>query len=147
MTVTFCGHGNETYSDEIRKRLSDTIEELILQGADEFLLGGYGSFDLMAAYTVRSFKAKYPHIKSVLVVPYIDRSFDKELYDYSEYPPLESVPKRLAILKRNEYMVNRSDIVIAYISHNWGGAAKTFDYAVRKGKRMINIVEKYVCRK
>lgn len=44
-------------------------------------------------------------------------------------------------------MVNRSDIVIAYISHNWGGAAKTFDYAVRKGKRMINIVEKYVCRK
>ena len=147
MTVTFCGHGNETYSDEIRKRLSDTIEELILQGADEFLLGGYGSFDLMAAYTVRSFKAKYPHIKSVLVVPYIDRSFDKELYDYSEYPPLESVPKRLAILKRNEYMVNRSDIVIAYISHNWGGAAKTFDYAVRRGKSLTNIVEKYVCRK
>ena len=139
MTVTFCGHGNETYSDEIRKRLSDKIEELILQGADEFLLGGYGSFDLMSAYTVRSFKAKYPHIKSVLVVPYIDRSFDKELYDYSEYPPLESVPKRLAILKRNEYMVNRSDIVIAYISHNWGGAAKTFDYAVRKGKRIIDI--------
>lgn len=139
MTVTFCGHGNETYSDEIRKKLSDTIEELIQQGADEFLLGGYGSFDLMSAYTVRSFKAKYPHIKSVLVVPYIDRSFDKELYDYSEYPPLESVPKRLAILKRNEYMVNRSDIVIAYISHNWGGAAKTFDYAVRKGKRIIDI--------
>lgn len=56
MTVTFCGHGNETYSDEIRKRLSDTIEELILQGADEFLLGGYGKFDMIAAYTVRSYK-------------------------------------------------------------------------------------------
>lgn len=139
MTVTFCGHGNETYSDEIRKRLSDTIEELILQGADEFLLGGYGSFDLMAAYTVRSFKAKYPHIKSVLVVPYIDRSFDKELYDYSEYPPLENTPKRFAILKRNEYMVNRSDIVIAYVSHSCGGAAKTFDYALRKKKKMINL--------
>lgn len=141
MTVTFCGHGNETYSDEIRKRLSDTIEELILQGADEFLLGGYGKFDMIAAYTVRSYKTKYPHIKSVLVVPYINRSFDKELYDYSEYPPLESTPKRFAILKRNEYMVNRSDIVIAYVSHSWGGAAKTFDYALRKKKKMINLAE------
>lgn len=90
MIVTFCGHGDETYSDEIRKKINDTIEELILQGADEFLLGGYGKFDQMAATAVKAQKKKYPHIKSVLVVPYINRSFDKELYDYSEYPPLEN---------------------------------------------------------
>lgn len=141
MIVTFCGHGDEIYPDEIRKKLNDTIEELILQGADEFLLGGYGKFDQMAATAVEAQKKKYPHIKSVLVVPYINRSFDKELYDYSEYPPLENTPKRFAILKRNEYMVNRSDIIIAYISHNWGGAAKTFDYALRKKKKMINLAE------
>lgn len=141
MTVTFCGHGNVIYPDGIRKKLSDTVEELIMQGADEFLLGGYGKFDMMAAHTVRSFKDKYPHIKSVLVVPYINIGFDKELYDYSEYPHLESVPKRLAILKRNEYMVDKSDIVVAYVSRKWGGAAKTFDYAVRNGKKIINITE------
>ena len=139
MIVTFCGHGDETYSDEIRKKLNDTIEELIIQGAEEFLLGGYGKFDRMAATAVKAQKKKYPHIKSVLVVPYINRSFDKELYDYSEYPPLENTPKRFTILKRNEYMVNRSDIVIAYVSHSWGGAAKTFDYALRKKKKMINL--------
>lgn len=141
MIVTFCGHGDETYPDEIRKKLNDTIEELILHGADEFLLGGYGKFDQMAATAVKAQKKKYPHIKSVLVVPYINRSFDKELYDYSEYPPLENTPKRFAILKRNEYMVNRSDIVIAYVSHSWGGAAKTFDYALKKKKKMINLAE------
>lgn len=141
MIVTFCGHGDKTYPDEIRKKLNGTIEELILQGADEFLLGGYGKFDQMASTAVKSLKKKYPYIKSVLVVPYINRSFDNELYDYSEYPPLESTPKRFAILKRNEYMVNRSDIVIAYISHKWGGAAKTFDYELRKKKKMINLAE------
>lgn len=102
MIVTFCGHGDETYPDEIRIMLSDTIEELIIQGADKFLLGGYGNFDLMAATAVKSLKKKYPYIKSILVVPYINRGFDKELYDYSEYPPLENTPKRFAILKRNE---------------------------------------------
>ena len=141
MIVTFCGHGDETYPDEIRKKLNDTIEELILHGADEFLLGGYGKFDQMAATAVKSLKKKYSYIKSILVVRYINRGFDKELYDYSEYPPLENTPKRFAILKRNEYMVNRSDIIIAYISHNWGGAAKTFDYALRKKKKMINLAE------
>lgn len=56
MIVTFCGHGDETYPDEIRKKLNDTIEELILQGADVFLLGGYGKFDQMAATAVNAQK-------------------------------------------------------------------------------------------
>lgn len=50
MIVTFCGHGEMTYSEETRKNLYDTVEELINQGADEFLLGGYGPFDLLAAH-------------------------------------------------------------------------------------------------
>ena len=34
MIVTFCGHGKEKYSDVIRKRLYDTVEALINQGAN-----------------------------------------------------------------------------------------------------------------
>ena len=139
MVVSFCGHGNVQYSDEIRESLYTIIEDLIKQGADEFLLGGYGSFDLMAAHTVKSLKEKYPHIESVLVVPYINRGFDKDLYDCSEYPPLENVPMRFAILKRNEWMVRSADVIVAYISHDWGGAAKTLSYASHKKKRIINI--------
>ncbi|MBP3361339.1 MAG: hypothetical protein J6N52_10830, partial [Clostridia bacterium] len=81
----------------------------------------------------------YPHIESVLVVPYINRGFDKDLYDCSEYPPLENVPMRFAILKRNEWMVRSADVIVAYISHDWGGAAKTLSYAHQKKKRIINI--------
>ena len=59
------------------------------------------------------------------------------LYDYSLYPSLESVPKRYAILKRNEIMVNEADVVVAYVLHDWGGAAKTLGYAMRKRKTVI----------
>lgn len=143
MIVTFCGHGKEEYGKEIQKKLYETIEALIKYGADEFLLGGYGNFDLMAAQVVRTLKEKYPHIKSVLVVPCIYRGFDANLYDCSEYPPIENVPKRFAILKRNEWMVRKADVLVAYVSHEWGGAAKTFKYAVRRNKYIVNLFEFY----
>ena len=49
------------------------------------------------------------------------------------YPDgLEFVPQKLAIIKRNEWMVDNSSFLIAYIDHEWGGAYRTFKYAQRK---------------
>ena len=39
--------------------------------------------------------------------------------------------------KRNQYMVDNSDIVIAYIRRDVGGAFKTFSYAKSKNKQII----------
>jgi hypothetical protein len=36
-------------------------------------------------------------------------------------------------------MIDSADIVIAYIDHAWGGAYKTYSYAKRKKKRIINL--------
>ena len=141
MIVTFCGHGKEKYGDEIRENIYNITDDLIKQGADEFLLGGYGNFDLMAARVVKPLKEKYPYIKSVLIVPYINRGYDKDLYDYSEYPPIENVPKRYAVLKRNEWTINKADVLIAYIKHDWGDAAKTLEYARKRKKKIINLSE------
>ncbi len=140
-TITFCGHSTLTEMEKqsIKKELYAKIERLIQQGAEEFLLGGYGDFDLLCARVVRELKENHSHIKSVLVIPYINREYDKNLYDTSEYPPLETVPKRFSISKRNEYMVQKADVVISYITHNWGGAARTFEFAKRKKKKIIKI--------
>ena len=48
---------------------------------------------------------------------------------------------RFAISKRNEWMVNHSDMVITCIAHNFGGAAKYADYAKRKNKEVINLYD------
>ena len=139
--VTFCGH-REFYGNEKEiEWLRDTIEKLILRGADDFLLGGYGGFDNCAATIVWELKRRHPDIRSTLVLPYLDRAVDATKYDGTLYPPLEKVPKRYAISKRNRYMVDEADIVVAYVNHDWGGAAETLAYAKRQKKEIISFCE------
>ena len=129
MLVTFCGHRELNPKDNVQSRLFHTVDALIREGADTFYLGGYGGFDLLATALIKVMKERYPHIQSVLVLPYLDRKIDASDYDSTVYPPLETVPKRLAIIRRNRYMVDSADVVITYVNHGWGGAAKTLRYA------------------
>jgi len=139
MTVTFCGHSDIYYDKIIEEQLSVTVEKFINDGADTFLLGGYGNFDKLAAKVVDQLKTIYPHIESILVIPYLDRKYDLKMYDYTIYPPLETVPLKFAISKRNEWMIDNSDCLIACVKYGWGGAAKTLAYAKRKKKNIVEI--------
>ena len=140
MLVTFCGHSTVSNAAAVAAALKSVIEELIAEGATEFYLGGYGEFDSLAARAVRDAKATHPDIRSTLVIPYMDREFNPSLYDGSVYPPLESVPRRFAISKRNEWMIEQADVVVSGVTHDWGGAATTLKYATRKRKRIISVV-------
>ena len=85
--------------------------------------------------------------KIVFVTPYLDEKYllyKTEIVPFDEvlYPPLESVPKRLSILKRNEYVVEKSDFIVFFVDHDFGGAAQALDIAKRKGKSFINLAEK-----
>ena len=62
---------------------------------------------------------------------------DESGYDWTVYPGLENVPRRFAISHRNRYMVDMADFVVAYVTHGWGGAAQTLEYANRKKKSII----------
>ncbi len=121
----------------LEMRLYYELQMLIKNGAQEFWLGGYGAFDLLAAKVVKQLKKKYPHIRSVLVLAYLHQRYEEELYDETEYPPLEKVPKSLAIIKRNEYMVKQSDAIVSYVIYSFGGAAQTVQFALRNQKTVI----------
>ena len=89
-------------------------------------------------------KANFPEIELIFITPYLDKNYSKlefAKYHYDDviFPPLESVPHKFAILKRNEWMVEETDLVIAYVMYSWGGAAKTLEYAKRKNKTIINL--------
>lgn len=133
----FCGHKEISEPDKLQRWLVETVEALIQRGADTFYLGGYGAFDRLAANVVWSKKRLYPSVQSILVLPYLDRAVDATDYDSTIYPPLENVPRRFAISRRNEWMVDHSDVVVAYVIHEWGGAATTLRYAKRKHKEII----------
>ena len=60
-------------------------------------------------------------------------------YDEIVYPNIEHVPYKFAISKRNNFMVDSSDLIIAFVDHAWGGAYATLMYAKRKKKTIINL--------
>lgn len=137
MTVTFCGHSHVSNADELNEWLDKVLDLLVAEGADRFYLGGYGDFDRMAAEAVKAKKEEKPGIEMALVTAYLGRQADGEFYDYMIYPTLRDVTQRSAIPQRNEWMVDAADVVVAYVTHEWGGAAKTLEYARRCGKRVI----------
>ena len=112
MNVTFCGHSQITKEDKIASWLRTVTQSLIEQGATTFFLGGYGEFDSLAASILREQKKKYPQIKLVLVLAYLNTGKNTSGYDSTVYPPLETVPRRFAISHRNRWMVEASDVVV-----------------------------------
>ena len=138
MTVAFCGHAQISQSEKIEKWLYDVTQKLIEQGATTFYLGGYGAFDSLAASVLREQKKRYSQIELVLVLAYLNTGRDTSGYDSTVYPPLETVPRRFAISHRNRWMVESADVVVAYVLHDWGGAAATLRCARKKKKQIIS---------
>ena len=145
MTITFCGHSNCLFSDEEKEKLKQLlIKEIRKNPTCKFYLGGYGDFDSLCLRTLRELKKEFQSIELIFITPYLDKNYSKlefAKYHYDDviFPPLESVPRKFAILKRNEWMVDEADLVIAYVMYSWGGAAKTLEYAKRKKKTIINL--------
>ena len=137
MGITFCGHSNVPDAEQVREWLNQVLDQFIYEDEVIFYLGGYGEFDRLAVSVVQEKKQLNPRAQSILVLPYLNRKCDEALYDYTIYPPLEAVPFRYAVSKRNEWMVSESDVVIAYVTHDWSGAANTLEYARRRKKNII----------
>ena len=138
MIVTFCGHAQILQSEKIEKWLYAVTQKLIEQGATTFYLGGYGAFDFLAASVLRAQKKRYPQIELILVLAYLNTGRNTSGYDSTVYPPLETTPRRFAISHRNRWMVEASDVVVAYVLHDWGGAATTLRCAKQKKKQIIS---------
>lgn len=141
MIVTFCGHRDFVKTDTTEQILTALLERYA-QENDELICycGGCGNFDGFAAECLRQLKERYQNIRSYLILPYINPEYlerlgvIKKFYDDTIYPPLENVPKKYAIIRRNEWIVDNADVVIACVKYSWGGAAKTSQYAKRKKK-------------
>lgn len=146
MIVTFCGHRDFVETAEAENQLTMFLEKYARENVRLVCYnGGYGNFDYFAAKCVQRMQEQYSNIRNCLVLPYIDQPFLDRIavftnrFDETIYPPLESVPRKYAIIRRNEWMVDSADVVIACVKYSWGGAARTLEYARRKRKNIIQI--------
>lgn len=142
-----CGFGHRVLLMDIEKPLRETMERLVAErGVRVFYTGGMGEFDELFARTVRSMKREYPSLRLVLVMPYLterlnlDKAFYEVFYDEILIPAeLEGIHPKAAIGLRNRWMVDRSDIVIAALHRDFGGAAEAVRYAEKVGKKVVRI--------
>lgn len=138
-TVVIIGH---SVVDNLNGNdVSEQIEQLINNGYSHFLCGGMGQFDMLCARCLFLLKKKYLNVKSFLVIPYLTASVQNSNYfDEIIYPDgFEKYHYKSAIVQRNRYMVNKSSLAFCYVSYNFGGAIKTYDYAKKQGLVIINM--------
>ena len=149
----FIGHRDA--SQEILPALEEAIEKHIVDyGVTEFLVGGYGGFDRLAASAVIRAKQCYPQISLALVLPYhpAERPVKKpDGFDNTYYPEgMEKVPRRLAIVRANRYVVDHVDYLIAYVWHTASNARDLVEYAQRRelrGKIVVTMLSKRIYKK
>lgn len=144
-TCAFFGHSS--CPNSIYPELKNQIEFLIKNcNVKTFLLGDYGNFDVLVLKAIREISEIYD-ISYKVILSYIPTSYNFFAKDpNSIYPDeLTFVHKKFAIDYRNNYLVDKSDYFITYITHSHGGAAKFAYKAKRKCKTVINIADISSC--
>lgn len=148
LSCAFTGH-REIGVDFDLQKLENCIENLIKEGVSEFYNGGAYGFDLIAAETVLKFKQKYP-VKLIICVPFYeqDKNYSKE--NKARYSSILKFADEVVIvcdhyykgcfLKRNDYMIDRADFLIAYLKEKRGGTAYTVKkFRAKKGDNIYFI--------
>ncbi|MBQ8389041.1 MAG: hypothetical protein IJX46_08965 [Clostridia bacterium] len=148
MIITFIGHANLVCKDELRFAIRDAIiKNAEYEDKWVFYCGGYGNFDMMCADICHCIKKEHQNSEIVFITPYMDIAdqakindmLDRGRYDSVIYPPIENIPKKFAIVARNRWMIEESDLIVAYVDHNFGGAYNSYKFALRKNKKVINL--------
>lgn len=129
---TFFGHSD---CPDLHAELKDAVVRLVEAGVDMFYVGNQGGFDAQVHSVLSKLGVRY-----AVVLAYLPKA--AYCYDISDtmFPEgLELVHPRFAIDRRNRWMLERSEYVVTYVHHGWGGAAKFAAMAERQGKQIIRL--------
>lgn len=148
-TVSFFGRREVENFFVIEQRVEELVRNLLREKEYvEFLVGRNGEFDQLVASTVLRLKRLVGGDNSslVLVLPYMTAEFANNQDSFESYYDEIEVSDaaagkhfKAAIQTRNREMIERSDLVICYVTHNSGGAYRSIQYAKKQGKEIINV--------
>ena len=147
----FTGHRvlkSDFSAEEVRKAILMRIE----QGVTVFYNGVAKGFDLASAEELLKLKKDYP-IKLIACVPYPKQAsgynpeerakYDEILAKADEVVVLSKYYYNGCFLARNDYMIERSDCMIAYLNESTGGTAYTVrNFRKNKGNHIIFVNDK-----
>lgn len=158
MKVAVIGHRNVKYSLELYGFISNLLEILINdQDVDTFIFGSKSNFNDICYDVVSDLLNQYKFIKRVYLraaYKYINDDYEKYLlsfYEATEYPNKVDNAGALSYIKRNEAMIDMSDLVLVYYNkdikskNRFGkmvsGTAHAVKYAEQTNKPIINVAD------
>ncbi len=125
------------------------IKAQIELGCSYFISGMAQGADMLFAEIVLELKKTYPHVRLECALPFLGQDSGWPGETKARYEDIISRCDKVTVicdsyskscfLKRNKYMVNSCDKVIAVYDGKKGGTKFTIDYARKKGKRVIVI--------
>jgi len=145
--VSFIGHRRVDDFYFVENQLDNIVGELIrTKEYVEFYVGKNGDFDTMVASAIKRAQKRLGKENNslILVLPYTvaDMEYLEDFYDEIWIlDELHGVHFKNVITKRNEWFVNNSDLLVAYVLRDKGGAATCFKMAKKQEISVVNIAE------
>ena len=149
---SICATGHrQIYEDgrDLFCRVLDTVRKKARMGYTTFYAGGALGFDTLFAEAVLSARRECPTIRLVVVIPCRDQAARWSQTDRARYLRILSAADETVCLferytsgcmhARNRYMVEHSDLCLAYLVKNEGGTAYTAKYAMSRGIPVENL--------
>lgn len=137
--------------EEFKSSFIKLIDKLIDAGYRHFISGMALGFDLIAAETILELKEiKKVKITLECAIPCIGQTDRWNTASKTRYRRVLERADKVTLVsdksyytgcfaKRNEFMVNRSDLVVALNFSQSGGTVSTINYALKKDKAIIVI--------
>ena len=158
-TCTFTGHrsaklpwGYNEYDKralELKQRLYDTIEAVYSAGFTHFICGMADGSDLYFCEAVIQLRTQYPEITLEAAVPFEGQAdkwprAQRERYQrlICECDSVKLIQKDYSpgcMMKRNRYMVDHAQLIIACYDGKSGGTLNTLRYALEKDVQILHL--------
>ena len=143
--VSFIGHREVDNFVLVEEQIYSIVQELITtKEYVEFYVGRHGEFDILVASVIKRAKREIDENNSslILVIPYPVAEMEtyEDYYDEVKYPKeLYKIHYKSSITKRNEWLVKNSDMLVAYVVRDYGGAAHCLNKAIERGIKIKRV--------
>ena len=134
---------------DLKQRIYDTAEAVYSAGFDYFLCGMAEGCDLYFCEAVLALRSEHPEITIEAAVPFAGQADHWPKAERERYERLLSQCDKVTILqedyspgcmmKRNRYMVDHTDLMIACYDGQSGGTLNTLRYALERNKRILHL--------
>ena len=146
-TVSFLGHRELHNHRQVEERLIPILKELLRSKPYvSFLVGRQGEFDEYVASLIKRVQKEIGKENNdlTLVLPYTvaDLEYYEGYYDHVLLPDaVNGLHPKSAITRKNQWMVEASDLVIVNVAHRSGGAYTAMKYAKKCEKKLLFLNE------